>query len=102
VVREFGKGNGVLYVNRPEDVFKKAVELSRDRQAMKGEGIKASNYVKKFSWESIVDQFEAVLRNLTKQCKQTDNGENDTKLPRTRPAENARKLLNGSRKKDSK
>ena len=71
IMREFGEGNGVIYVERPEDVLKKAVELAEDRQKMRKLGMKAAKYVQKYSWEAITDQFEGVLKKLAKykECK---------------------------------
>ena len=41
VMKEFSNGNGVIYVNKPEDVLKKAVELIENknigREGKKGE-----------------------------------------------------------------
>ena len=64
IMREFGEGNGVIYVERPEDVLKKAVELAGDRQKLRKLGMKAAEYVQKYSWEAITDQFEELLKEL--------------------------------------
>ena len=66
IMKEFGEGNGVIYVERPEDVLKKAVELAEDRQKMRELGIKAAKYVQRYSWEAITDQFEGILKELAK------------------------------------
>ena len=66
LMREFGQGNGVIFVKRPEDVLKKAVELAEDKRELKDLGEKASNYVQKYSWEAITDQFERILKELAK------------------------------------
>jgi len=64
IMKEFGEGNGVIYVEKPEEVLKKAVELAEDRQKMRELGIKAAEYVQKYSWEAITDQFEELLEDL--------------------------------------
>jgi len=66
IVEEFGEGNGVVYVDRPEDVLEKATVLAKDREIMKEIGIKAAKYVRKYSWESITDRFETILEELVK------------------------------------
>ena len=66
IMREFGEGNGVIYVEKPEDVLKKAVELAEDRQKMRELGKKAAEYVQKYSWEAITNQFEELLKELAK------------------------------------
>ncbi|MFZ2071242.1 MAG: hypothetical protein WAV32_06570 [Halobacteriota archaeon] len=60
ITEEFGKDNGVIYVDRPEDVLKKAIELSRT-DSIKDEGRKARRFVEKHSWDNITDEFEGVL-----------------------------------------
>lgn len=60
VVAEFGEGNGVVYVDRPEDVVAKAIELA-DGGSVKDLGIKARRFVEKNDWSTITDEFERVL-----------------------------------------
>ena len=62
LMREFGEGNGVIYVNRPEDVLKKALELAEDRRKMRDLGKKAAEYVQRYSWKVVTDQFESLLK----------------------------------------
>ena len=64
VVKEFGEGHGVIYVDRPEDVLNKAIELI-ENGTVKEEGLKARRFVKKYNWEDIVNDFEEVLEELT-------------------------------------
>jgi len=64
IIKEFGEGNGVIYVESPEDVLKKAVELAEDRQKLRELGMKAAKYVQRYSWEAITDQFEELLKEL--------------------------------------
>jgi len=63
VMKEFGEGNGVIYVDRPEDVVKKAVELI-ESGSIEEEGIKARKFVERYSWDNVVDEFERVLREI--------------------------------------
>ena len=64
IMKEFGEGNGVVYIERLEDVLKKAVELAGDRQKLRELGMKAAKYVQRYSWEAITDQFEELLKKL--------------------------------------
>ena len=60
VMKEFGEDHGVIYVDKPEDVIKKAVELIENR-SIEEEGRKARGFVEKYNWEDIVDEFESIL-----------------------------------------
>ncbi|MBI5680700.1 MAG: glycosyltransferase [Methanobacterium sp.] len=63
VMKEFGDNNGVLYVNEPEDVLKKAIELI-DSNSISSEGKKARRFVSDNDWDKIVDHFENIVENL--------------------------------------
>lgn len=58
VMKEFGEGHGVIYVDKPEDVLRKAIELS---DSLKEEGSKSRKYVEKYTWDDIVDDFKNML-----------------------------------------
>ena len=61
VMREFGEDNGVVYIDKPEDAITKAEELIQSGKI--GElGQKARSFVERYSWESITDQFEKILK----------------------------------------
>jgi len=60
IMKEFGEGNGVIYVDRPEDVIEKAMELIETGRIQE-EGKKARKFVEKYSWDNVVDEFEGVL-----------------------------------------
>lgn len=60
VLKEFGENNGVIYIDKPEDAVEKALELVR-RGNVEELGSRARNFVKKYSWENISDQFEKAL-----------------------------------------
>ena len=65
VMGEFGNDHGVIYVDKPENVFKKAVELIEKGKI--GEyGLKARRFVERYSWEDIVDDFEGVLEEVVR------------------------------------
>jgi glycosyltransferase involved in cell wall biosynthesis len=59
IMMEFGYGNGIFYVNKPEDVVLKVNEIN-----VKAEGEKARRFVEKNDWNKITDKFETNLQNL--------------------------------------
>ena len=65
VMKEFGDDHGVIYVDKPEDVIKKAIELI-ENGSIEEKGRKARKFVEKYSWEDIVDEFERVLEEVIK------------------------------------
>ena len=65
VMKEFGEGHGVIYVDKPEDAFGKTIELI-ELGSVKEEGRKARKFVEEYSWDSIVDEFERILEEVIK------------------------------------
>jgi len=65
IMKEFGKDNGVIYVDRPEDVLEKAVELI-ENGGIEKEGRKARKFVEKYGWDNITDEFEGVLEEVVR------------------------------------
>lgn len=66
LVREFGENNGVLYVDKPEEVLYMALQLE-ERERIQGEGIKARKFVEPSSWDIVVGEFENSLIGLIEQ-----------------------------------
>jgi len=64
IMKEFGEDNGVIYVDKPEDVIYKAIEMVENRR-LKEEGVKARKFVEKYDWNKVVDKFERVLKEIT-------------------------------------
>lgn len=61
VVEEFGDGNGVVYVNRPDEVVEEAMKLVSNGNL--GElGARARGFVERYSWDTITDEFEGILK----------------------------------------
>lgn len=60
VLKEFGESNGVVYVDGPEDVVPKAIEMVQTGQ-LKELGLKAREFAARNSWEKITDDFEGIL-----------------------------------------
>jgi glycosyltransferase involved in cell wall biosynthesis len=63
VMKEFGEDNGVVYVDRPEDVVPKAIELVQNGK-VEELGAKARSFVEKYSWDNITDDFEKILEEV--------------------------------------
>jgi glycosyltransferase involved in cell wall biosynthesis len=63
VMKEFGTGNGIIYVERPEDAFGRAVEMI-ESGVVEAYGSKARVFVEKYNWDDVVDEFEGVLEGL--------------------------------------
>lgn len=68
MVKEFGEGNGVVYVNEPEDVVTKAIRLIQDG-SLKELGAKARSFAERYSWDNITDEFEKILGEVVKENK---------------------------------
>ena len=62
VMKEFGENHGVIYVDKPEDVLEKAIELI-ENGTVKEEGLKARRFVERYNWDDIVDEFEGILKD---------------------------------------
>lgn len=64
VMREFGDGNGVVYIDRPEDTINKALEMVAAGQ-VEVLGAKARKFVESYDWAKITDRYERILLDLT-------------------------------------
>ena len=60
IMKEFGEDHGVIYVDKPEDVLRKAIELIENGY-IEGEGMKARKFVENYSWDDITNAFEGIL-----------------------------------------
>jgi glycosyltransferase involved in cell wall biosynthesis len=60
VIKEFGQGNGVVYIDNPEDAVEKALELVRTGSS-KELGTRARSFAERHSWTNIADEFEKIL-----------------------------------------
>ncbi len=68
VMKEFGENNGVVYVDKPEDVIEKAMELIQNG-SLKELGSKARKFTKRYSWDNITDEFEKILKEVVEEKK---------------------------------
>ena len=73
IVKEFGEGNGVVYVNKPEDAIAEAIRLVQGGSC-RVLGARARSYVERHSWDRITDEFEEILEQAIKdKQKSTDS-----------------------------
>lgn len=66
VMEEFGEGNGVVYIDKPENAVAKALELVQNG-TLEELGSKARNFVERYSWNNITDEFERILEEAIKE-----------------------------------
>lgn len=63
IMKEFRNDNGIIYVDKPEDVSKTAIELI-ENDCIEKEETKGRKFVERYSWDNIVDEFEGVLEEV--------------------------------------
>jgi glycosyltransferase involved in cell wall biosynthesis len=64
VEKEFGKQNGVLYADTPQQVLEKAEQIVQT-QMIFDQGMKARKCVERNDWDAITEDFELILREVT-------------------------------------
>jgi glycosyltransferase involved in cell wall biosynthesis len=62
VLKEFGYDNGIVYIDKPEDVFSCIKQLNKSRIDDLKED--AMRFIKNYSWGSIVSEFETLLKSV--------------------------------------
>ena len=60
IQKEFGKDNGINYIENSDDVLEKAIWLDQTNR-IEAEGEKACSFVQDMSWDNITDQFEKIF-----------------------------------------
>jgi glycosyltransferase involved in cell wall biosynthesis len=63
VMKEFGEGNGIIYMNMPEQVIQRIIELIISH-TIQYEGNKARMFVEDNVWEKVTDIFERSLLSI--------------------------------------
>ena len=63
VMKEFGEGHGIVYVDKPEDALGRAVELIEGGM-IEEYGAKARGFVENYGWDDVVDEFEGILEEV--------------------------------------
>jgi glycosyltransferase involved in cell wall biosynthesis len=79
IVKEFGFDSGILYVDKPEEVLQKTIELTPEE--LRTQGVKARRAVENKDWRTIADEFERTLHDAI-------NTHNDSKSTSRLPAGN--------------
>jgi glycosyltransferase involved in cell wall biosynthesis len=70
IMKEFGEGNGVVYVDKPAEALKKAIMLHDDDEGLKKLGSRARGFVEKYSWDEITSSFEVILDGSIERVRQ--------------------------------
>jgi len=60
VMKEFSEGNGIIYVDKPEDALWRGVELIEGGE-LQEHGSKARGFVENCGWGNVVGEFEGIL-----------------------------------------
>ena len=67
VRQEMGDDNGIIYVDSPAEVVRKAIELLDNGTNLTEYGSKNRNFIKKYTWANITDEFEGILERAIKE-----------------------------------
>jgi len=65
IMKEFGQHNGVIYVDRPEDIIYCVLQLDNEHVNLYQEH--AKDFIKFYDWNLIVIRFENILKYLVKE-----------------------------------
>ena len=60
IYREFGEGNGIVYVDKPEETISKASQLIKD-DIITQLGERSRQFVQQYDWEPLTDRFVSIL-----------------------------------------
>jgi glycosyltransferase involved in cell wall biosynthesis len=60
IVKEFGEGNGIVYIAGPQRILNKVPNLVLNYEDLRNKGI---SFVKGYSWDVITERFELELRS---------------------------------------
>jgi glycosyltransferase involved in cell wall biosynthesis len=64
--KEFGCGNGVVYVHNATEILQTAIELSI-RGRIVEEGERGRRFVERLTWDQVTDKFESILTKIAVQ-----------------------------------
>jgi glycosyltransferase involved in cell wall biosynthesis len=93
LVREFGDDNGVLWIDRPEDSLRKAMELVNGG-SIEAHGEAARQFARNNDWAMVVDDFEHVLDESTG-SKRSPHNDARSAYDVSRPLQNQNSKLSG-------
>ncbi|MBM4241938.1 MAG: glycosyltransferase family 4 protein [Euryarchaeota archaeon] len=63
IMMEFGEDNGLIYVDKPEDVLEEVIQLIKENKILEN-GKKARKFVENNDWDKITYRFEKTLEDL--------------------------------------
>lgn len=66
LIKEFGESSGVVYVDKPEDVIDKAIDLLKQAD-IKELGLRARRFAEANSWDKITDEFEKIMEEAIRE-----------------------------------
>jgi glycosyltransferase involved in cell wall biosynthesis len=66
IFKEFGPDNGIVFVEKPEDVIEQALELMKGEK-LKELGVRARRFAERNSWDKIANDFEIILQEAVKE-----------------------------------
>ena len=64
LVAEFGEKNGIIYINRPEEVLEIVQDRFKNKKDIEEIGLAGYNFVKDNDWSKLAIKFESILENL--------------------------------------
>ncbi len=67
VRQEMGDDNGIIYVDSPAEVVRKAITLLDNGANLTEYGSRNRSFVKKYTWDNITDEFEGILEKATQE-----------------------------------
>ncbi|MBI4296247.1 MAG: glycosyltransferase [Chloroflexi bacterium] len=70
MVDEFGEDAGIVYVDKPEDIYDKAEALIRDGKLTEL-GARSRQFIAGRSWDNVAEQIEGMLDDLIRKRKET-------------------------------
>jgi glycosyltransferase involved in cell wall biosynthesis len=62
LVKEFGEGNGVIYIERAEEVLLRTNELNKN--SISKEGLRSLEHVSHNNWNKLICEFERILAGI--------------------------------------
>ncbi len=64
LVAEFGENNGIVYINKPEEVLDVVTSTFKNKRDIINIGSQGYNFVKNNDWKSLTLKFEGILEDL--------------------------------------
>jgi glycosyltransferase involved in cell wall biosynthesis len=65
VMKEFGEGNGIVYIDKPDNTIDKVIELI-ETGMLESLGKRSAEFTRRRGWKDFVDQFTRILIDVSK------------------------------------